>query len=185
MLLCYEVTRDLPLTDVEIQTPLARMRSAKIAGKKLVFVPVLRAGVTFVDGMLDLGADRPRRAYRALSRAADICRGRIFLQVAVRSQRAAGDRGVAGSGDREYGGRGGRPAQGARRQRYPDGDACLPRPKAWSGSGDCIRMCRYGPLASTRDWTTMPSSCPALATPATALTARDNRPREKAPVFTK
>jgi uracil phosphoribosyltransferase len=54
MLLCYEVTRDLPLTEVEIETPMARMQSAKIAGKKLVFVPVLRAGVTFVDGMLDL-----------------------------------------------------------------------------------------------------------------------------------
>lgn len=54
MLLCYEVTRDLPLTDVEVETPLAHMKSAKIAGKKLVFVPVLRAGVTFVDGMLDL-----------------------------------------------------------------------------------------------------------------------------------
>jgi uracil phosphoribosyltransferase len=54
MLLCYEVTRDLPLTDVEVETPMARMQSAKIAGKKLVFVPVLRAGVTFVDGMLDL-----------------------------------------------------------------------------------------------------------------------------------
>jgi uracil phosphoribosyltransferase len=54
MLLCYEVTRDLPLTDVVIETPLAQMQSAKIAGKKLVFVPVLRAGVTFVDGMMDL-----------------------------------------------------------------------------------------------------------------------------------
>ena len=54
MLLCYEVTRDLPLAEVEIETPLARMMSAKIAGKKLVFVPVLRAGVTFVEGMLDL-----------------------------------------------------------------------------------------------------------------------------------
>ncbi len=54
MLLCYEVTRDLPLTKVEIETPLARMQSAKISGKKLVFVPVLRAGLTFVDGMLDL-----------------------------------------------------------------------------------------------------------------------------------
>jgi uracil phosphoribosyltransferase len=43
MLLCYEVTRDLPLTEVEVETPLARMQSAKIAGKKLVFVPVLRA----------------------------------------------------------------------------------------------------------------------------------------------
>src|SRR6201982_3961497 len=54
MLLCYEVTRDLPLAEVEIETPMARMQSAKIAGKKLVFVPVLRAGVTFVDGMMDL-----------------------------------------------------------------------------------------------------------------------------------
>ena len=54
MLLCYEVTRDLPLAEVEVETPLARMQAAKIAGKKLVFVPVLRAGVTFVDGMLDL-----------------------------------------------------------------------------------------------------------------------------------
>jgi len=54
MLLCYEVTRDLPLTEVEIETPLAKMKSPRIAGKKLVFAPVLRAGVTFVDGMLDL-----------------------------------------------------------------------------------------------------------------------------------
>jgi uracil phosphoribosyltransferase len=54
MLLCYEVTRDLPLAEVEVETPLARMQAAKIAGKKLVFAPVLRAGVTFVDGMLDL-----------------------------------------------------------------------------------------------------------------------------------
>jgi uracil phosphoribosyltransferase len=54
MLLCYEVTRDLPLTAVEIDTPMARMTSPRIAGKKLVFAPVLRAGVTFADGMLDL-----------------------------------------------------------------------------------------------------------------------------------
>ena len=53
-LLCYEITRDLPLTDVDIQTPLANMRSPKIAGKKLVFAPVLRAGMTFAEGMLDL-----------------------------------------------------------------------------------------------------------------------------------
>jgi uracil phosphoribosyltransferase len=54
MLLCYEVTRDLPLTDVEIETPLAQIKSAQIAGKKLVFAPVLRAGMTFAEGMLDL-----------------------------------------------------------------------------------------------------------------------------------
>jgi uracil phosphoribosyltransferase len=54
MLLCYEVTRDLPLTTVEIETPLARMTSPRIAGKKLVFAPILRAGVTFAEGMLEL-----------------------------------------------------------------------------------------------------------------------------------
>ena len=54
VLLCYEVTRDLPLTNVEIETPLARMTSPRIAGKKLVFAPILRAGVGFLDGMLNL-----------------------------------------------------------------------------------------------------------------------------------
>ena len=54
MLLCYEVTRDLPLTDVAIETPMARMMSPRLAGKKLVFAPILRAGVTFAEGMLDL-----------------------------------------------------------------------------------------------------------------------------------
>jgi uracil phosphoribosyltransferase len=54
MLLCYEITRDLPLSDVDIETPLTHMKSPQIAGKKLVFAPVLRAGVTFADGMLDL-----------------------------------------------------------------------------------------------------------------------------------
>ena len=54
MLLCYEVTRDLPLTGTDIETPLAHMKSSQIAGKKLVFAPVLRAGVTFAEGMLDL-----------------------------------------------------------------------------------------------------------------------------------
>jgi uracil phosphoribosyltransferase len=54
MLLCYEVTRDLPLINTEIETPLARMQAPQLAGKKLVFAPVLRAGVTFAEGMLDL-----------------------------------------------------------------------------------------------------------------------------------
>jgi uracil phosphoribosyltransferase len=54
VLLCYEVTRDLPLIDVEIETPLIRMSTPRIAGKKLVFAPILQAGITFVEGMLDL-----------------------------------------------------------------------------------------------------------------------------------
>src|ERR1700739_5001249 len=54
MLICYEVTRDLPITKVEVETPLATMMAPRIAGKKLVFAPILRAGLTFAEGMLDL-----------------------------------------------------------------------------------------------------------------------------------
>ncbi len=54
MLLCYEVTRDLPLELVEVETPLATTMKPMIAGKKLVFAPILRAGVGFLDGMLNL-----------------------------------------------------------------------------------------------------------------------------------
>ena len=54
MLLCYEVTRDLPTELIDIDTPLAPMRAPVLAGKKLVFAPILRAGVGFLDGMLNL-----------------------------------------------------------------------------------------------------------------------------------
>lgn len=54
MLLCYEVTRDLPLEHVPIETPLTVMQAPVIAGKKLVLAPILRAGTGFLDGMLQL-----------------------------------------------------------------------------------------------------------------------------------
>jgi uracil phosphoribosyltransferase len=53
-LLCYEVTRDLPLDPVEIETPLMPMRARMLSGKKLVFAPILRAGMGLLEGMLDL-----------------------------------------------------------------------------------------------------------------------------------
>ncbi|MGJ4857374.1 uracil phosphoribosyltransferase [Labrys sp. KB_33_2] len=53
-LLCYEVTRDLPLEMVEIETPLTKMQAPRVAGKKLVLAPILRAGEGFLEGMLDL-----------------------------------------------------------------------------------------------------------------------------------
>jgi uracil phosphoribosyltransferase len=53
-LLCYEVTRGLPLTTERIRTPLAEMDAPILAGKKLCFVPILRAGLGLLDGMLDL-----------------------------------------------------------------------------------------------------------------------------------
>ncbi len=53
-LMCYEATRDLPLEDVEIETPLMKATTKVISGRKLAFVPILRAGLGMVDGMLEL-----------------------------------------------------------------------------------------------------------------------------------
>ena len=53
-LLCYEVTRDLPLEAVEVETPVAVTTARRLAGKKLVFAPILRAGMGLLEGMLDL-----------------------------------------------------------------------------------------------------------------------------------
>ena len=51
-LMAYEVTRDMPLQDVEVETPLETMTGKTIDGKKLVFVSILRAGTGILDGML-------------------------------------------------------------------------------------------------------------------------------------
>ena len=54
MLMAYEVTRDLPLQEVEIETPIAVAKTKVLAGKKLALLPILRAGLGMVDGMLNL-----------------------------------------------------------------------------------------------------------------------------------
>lgn len=54
MLICYEATRKLPLTDIEIETPLVKTIAKEIAGKKLCIVPILRAGLHMADGILNL-----------------------------------------------------------------------------------------------------------------------------------
>ena len=51
MLMCYEATRDLPLEDVEIETPICKTTVKHLAGKKLAIVPILRAGLGMVDGV--------------------------------------------------------------------------------------------------------------------------------------
>src|SRR3979490_2044285 len=70
ILLCYEITRDLPLDWVEIETPMTKMKAPVIAGKKLVFAPILRAGLALVEGMLDL-VPAARVAHIGLYRDAD------------------------------------------------------------------------------------------------------------------
>ena len=54
MLMCYEATRDLPTEEVEIETPVAHATVKRIAGKKLAVVPILRAGLGMVDGMVSM-----------------------------------------------------------------------------------------------------------------------------------
>lgn len=54
MLLCYEATRDLPTEEVEVETPMALAHTKVLAGRKLALVPILRAGLGMVDGMLNL-----------------------------------------------------------------------------------------------------------------------------------
>ncbi len=54
MLICYEATRDLPLEEYEIETPLVKTIAYEIAGKKLCIVPILRAGLHMADGILNL-----------------------------------------------------------------------------------------------------------------------------------
>ncbi len=54
MLMCYEATRDLKLSDIEIETPIAKMAAKELQGKKLAIVPILRAGLGMVEGMLTM-----------------------------------------------------------------------------------------------------------------------------------
>ena len=53
-LMVYEITRDLPLEQIEIETPVAKVKSNVISGKKMVVVPILRAGLGMVDGILEM-----------------------------------------------------------------------------------------------------------------------------------
>ncbi len=54
MLMCFEATRDLPLEEIDVKTPVAMAKCRRIAGKKLAVVPILRAGLGMVDGMVSM-----------------------------------------------------------------------------------------------------------------------------------
>ena len=54
MLMCYEATRDLPTDEGEVETPVALAKVRRIAGKKIAVVPILRAGLGLVDGIVRL-----------------------------------------------------------------------------------------------------------------------------------
>src|ERR1700722_12376349 len=126
ILMCYEVTRDLPIDYIDIETPMASMRAPRIAGKKLVFAPILRAGMTLVEGMLEL-VPAARVAHIGLYRDPDtLVAVEYFFKAPLD---------IAEHRNRQHRGGGGRPNQGARRPRYPirlpdhgaDGDRAVAR----------------------------------------------------------
>ncbi|MBQ5706388.1 MAG: uracil phosphoribosyltransferase [Bacteroidaceae bacterium] len=72
MLMGYEITRDMPLTYEQIETPLMSMNAPKIAGKKVVVVPILRAGLGMIDGLMRL-IPSARIGHIGLYRDEEIC----------------------------------------------------------------------------------------------------------------
>ena len=119
MLLAYEVTRDLPLEVIEVETPLTKTMAPTISGKKLVFAPILRAGVGFLDGMLNL-VPSARVAHIGLYRDPNsLGGGRILFQSPSRRRGPAGDRHGPDARHRQFGGRGHRPPEAAWGEGYP------------------------------------------------------------------
>ena len=87
MLMCYEATRDLKLTDVEIDTPISHMTAKELAGKKLAVVPILRAGLGFID--IDACIEPVAVSLDEFAVMADLCGQRVKHSVL-----AAGNTGV-------------------------------------------------------------------------------------------
>ena len=176
MLLCYEVTRDLPLeyhrdrdaadddAGAADRRQEARPRADPARRRRL---PRRHA---------DPRALRPRRPYRPLPGSGVAAGGRVLFQGALRSRRPHGPRPRSDAGDGQLGRGGDRPAEGARRQ----GPALRLPPRRARGHREvprhCIRTCRSGPPPSTRASTITAISCPASAMPATECTERADPP---------
>ena len=88
LLMAYEVTRDLPLEPIDIETPLEPMRAEHLAGKKLCIVSILRAGNGILEGMLDL-VPSARVGHIGLFRdPVDVAAGGVLPETAERHRRA-------------------------------------------------------------------------------------------------
>ena len=87
-LMCYEATRNLPLEDVEIETPMGPAVTKVISGRKLAFVPILRAGMGMLDGVLALIPAAKVGAHRPLPGRGDRHPGGVLLQAPRRYCRA-------------------------------------------------------------------------------------------------
>ena len=87
MLMVYEVTRDLPTEEVEVETPICKCKTRMLAGKKLGIVPILRAGLGMVDGVTTLVPAARSWSYRPVPRSADAGACGILLQAACGCRR--------------------------------------------------------------------------------------------------
>ena len=82
MLMCYEATRDLPLKEITIETPVAEARVQVISGKKIALVPILRAGLGMVEGILRDDSGSQGRPHRSVPQPGNPAADRILLQAA-------------------------------------------------------------------------------------------------------
>ena len=181
LLLGYEVTRHLPIEMRRIETPIQPMDAPFIEGKKLVVVPILRAGLGLAEGLLDLVPSARVGPCRALSRSHDAGGGRVFLQAAGRHRRALGDRHRSHAGDGAFGDRRGAHPEAQRLPPLAVPRACSPRPRASPPSPRRIPTCRSRSPRSTTASTTTPISSPASAMPATGCSARSSPTRYTPP----
>ena len=171
-LMCYEVTRDLELEMIPIETPMTPMDVARHQGQEagLRLDPARRQRPARRHARPRAG--RPRRPYRHLSRPRDAAAGRVLLQGAVRAREPPDHRRRSDARHRQLLDRRHRPAQEARRQQSP-----LPLPARRARRhrevlARPIPTCRSSPPRSTAISTRRATSSPASATPATACTAR-------------
>jgi uracil phosphoribosyltransferase len=159
MLLGYEVTRDLPLELVEIETPISPMRAPKIAGKKLTLAPILRAGVGFLDGMLAL-MPSARIAHIGLYRDPETLQA---VEYYFKAPQDLSDRTVILMDPML--------ATGNSACATSASSAFWPRPRALRNSRASTPTCRSGPPRSMNGSTTTATSCQAWAMPATGCSA--------------
>ena len=92
LLMAYEVTRDLPLEDVEVETPICKTVAKTVSGRSLGIVPILRAGLGMVNGMLKLVPNAKVGHIGALPRSQDAETRRILLQTSRRRDGQNSDR---------------------------------------------------------------------------------------------
>ena len=175
VLLTYEVTKDMPVEEVGVATPLERMTVPRISGKKVAVVPILRAGIGMLDGVLSL-VTAARVGFIGLYRDEDtLAAGRVLRQAARRRRRARRHPPRPDAGDRKLDGRRSRhPQEGRRSVGADDCDHRRAR-RAWSAFTARTPTSTSWSPRSIEGSTSAATSSRGSATQATASTARSDR----------